>query len=301
MYDVIRSNRADARRETFQVDPSMQVRCITLNVSSLAQSIDFYQSVLGFVKVGKSSSDRAFLSTEGSSANLVELRQVKANPSSATKRAGLYHFAILLPERKFLADMLRNLRSKRDLMRFDGLADHLVSESIYIRDPDLIGIEIYSDRPRTEWNWDGRQIEMSTLPLNTDNLLQESTERGWKHMPSKTRIGHVHLHVNDLSKAVRFYHEILGLNLTATIAGAAFFAAGKYHHHIAANTWLGHSIAPASSESIGLNYFTLELTNEDEYAKLWKQLSKHGRVDESTDSSCFIRDMDGVRIQIQHN
>lgn len=296
---MIKSNRPDARRESF--DPSMQIRRVTLNVSSLAQSIDFYQSILGFITVGKSSSDRVLLSAEGNSTNLLDLRQVSAKSSSTGKRSGLYHFAILLPERKFLADMLQNLRSKRDQVRFDGLADHLVSESIYIRDPDLNGIEIYSDRPREAWSWNGDQIQMSTLPLNTDDLLLESSEQGWKNMPAKTRIGHVHLHVKDLARAVKFYHEILGLNLTATIAGAAFFAAGKYHHHIAANTWLGPDIAPASSESIGLNHFILDLSTEDEFAKLAKQLSKHGPVfDESADCSFFMRDMDGIRIQVQH-
>jgi catechol-2,3-dioxygenase len=169
-------------------------------------------------------------------------------PISTTKRAGLYHFAILLPERRYMADMLQNLYDRHDQVHFDGLADHLVSESIYIRDPDFIGIEIYSDRPASEWKWDGDRMEMATLPLDTNNLLRESTDKGWKEMPPKTTIGHVHLHVRDLSKAIEFYHQILGLNLTVTLPSAAFFAAGQYHHHIPAN-W---TFLPSSGSRMSL-------------------------------------------------
>lgn len=283
----------------FKVDPSMQVQSVTLNVPSLVQSIDFYQSILGFITVGRSSSDRAFLSAVGSPTHLVELRQTKSE-ASREKKSGLYHLAILLPERKFLADMLQNLRLNQDRVRFDGLADHLVSESIYIRDPNLNGIEIYADRPNATWNWNGKQIQMSTLPLNTDDLLRESSDQGWRHMPGGTKIGHVHLQVRDLTKAVEFYHEILGLNLTAGISGAAFFAAGNYHHHVAANTWLGPDITPASPEDSGLNHFTLQLSGADEFGRLMKQLFEYGRaLDESSDNSFFTKDLDGIRIRFQ--
>jgi catechol 2,3-dioxygenase len=174
----------------------------------------------------------------------------------------------LLPERKFLADLLQNLGDKRDQIHLDGLADHLVSESIYLRDPDFNGVEIYSDRPRSEWRWKDTQVEMATLPLNTTNLLKEATEKGWKEMPDKTTIGHIHLHVSDIAKAMKFYYEILGLQLTSAIPTASFFAADGYHHHIATNTWLGTGIAPASSESIGLNRFSIELSSKEELARL---------------------------------
>jgi catechol 2,3-dioxygenase len=297
---VIRNNRAESRREVFKVDTAMQVQSVTLNVSSLAQSIDFYQSILGFITMGRSSSDRAFLSAVGNPMHLMELRQT-VSEESRERKSGLYHLAILLPERKFLADMLQNLRLNQDRVRFDGLADHLVSESIYIRDPDLNGIELYADRPRETWHWDGERIQISTLPLNTDDLIRESTDHGWKQMPGGTRIGHVHLHVRDLAKAVEFYHEFLGLNLTASISGAAFFAAGSYHHHVAANTWLGPDISSASPEDRGLNHFTLELSGKGEFGRLLEQLSEYGQtLNESSDNSFFIKDMDGIRIRFQH-
>jgi catechol 2,3-dioxygenase len=221
-----------------------------------------------------------------------------------TRRAGLYHYAILLPERKYLADMLQNLSEKRSEIRFDGLADHLVSESIYIRDPDNIGIEIYCDRSSSQWKWDGSRVRMETDRLDTEDLLRESTASGWKAMPAKTVIGHVHLHVRNLAKAMKFYRKILGLNFTATYPGAYFFAAGKYHHHIATNIWLGTSIQLASSEHVGLNHFGIELPNKEEYQKTVEQLRQYN-IEAPQDGpsngsakSVFLRDMDDITIRL---
>ena len=298
-------------RQQFKVASSTKIGYVSLNVSNILRSLDFYKNILGFKVVSRPSRKKAILSVDGASSHLVELLQVERNANNnndtfnplgtTKKRAGLYHFAILLPERKYLADMLQNLRDKRDQVHFDGFADHLVSESVYIRDPDFNGIEIYRDRPMSEWNWDGNRIEMATLPLNTSDLLKESTDKGWKEMPSKTTIGHVHLHVKDLAEALKFYHEILGLNLTATIPSAAFFAAGKYHHHIAVNTWLGTNILPASPQGIGLSHFSIELPSKAEYERLVRQLSRYGiGIEDLSERSVFVQDMDGIRVRLQH-
>ena len=285
--------------QKFKMAPSMKIVNVSLNVSVLGRSLDFYQSVLGFKSVARPSDDRALLSAGGS--HLLELQQVKAlDSNSAARRAGLYHYAILLPERKYLADMLRNLNDKSDQVHFDGLADHLVSESIYIRDPDYVGIEIYRDRPISEWKTSGGKIQIATLPLDTDDLLAESTNDGWKEMPAKTTIGHVHLHVTDLDKATKFYGEILGLNLTATIPSAAFFAAGSYHHHIGANTWLGEGIAKANPQGIGLNHFSIELPGKEVHEDLIKRLSRYGLgPSEVSGMSAMVHDLDGIRIRLQ--
>ena len=304
-------NGASTNQQEYKIDPAMKMGHVSLNVSNLSQSLDFYQSVLGFKAVGRPSSGKALLSVGSNDPSyLVELLQVKTGSNndslsrleSSTRRAGLYHFAILLPERKFLADMLQNLNYMRDQVHFDGLADHLVSESIYIRDPDFNGVEIYSDRPRSQWRWKDTKVEMATLPLNTTDLLKEATGKAWKEMPDKTTIGHVHLHVGDLSKAIKFYYEILGLQLTAAIPSALFFAVGGYHHHIATNTWLGTGIAPASSESIGLNHFSIELPSKEELATLVKVFSRRSMAvieGNLSESSVFIRDMDSVKIQVE--
>jgi catechol 2,3-dioxygenase len=301
------SENVDNPIPQFKMGSVMKVSYVSLNVSDLRHSLDFYQSVLGFKTIGRPSGDRTLLSADrNDSSFLVELLQGKTSngkrhAASVAKSAGLYHFAILLPERKHLADMLVNLSHKRDQVYFDGLADHLVSESIYIRDPDFNGIEIYRDRLTTEWRWNGKQIEMATLPLNKNDLLNESTEKGWKEMPVKTTIGHVHLHVSNITRAIAFYQKLLGLNLTATLPSAAFFAAGRYHHHIATNTWLGTGIRQPSSQDIGLNHFAIELSSNDEYSALAKRLSNHGlTMSETPDGSVVIQDVDGIRIRIQH-
>jgi catechol 2,3-dioxygenase len=235
----------------------MRIGYVSLNVSDLQKSLDFYRGVLGFKVLGRPSTDRVLLTADGN-ARVIELLPA-AKPTDGAKRAGLYHLAILLPERKYLADILRHLAGEGDKIHFDGLADHLVSESIYIRDPDSIGVEIYCDRDRSEWRWNDGRVEMATLRLDTDNLFQEATATGWKEMPEGTAIGHVHLHVSNLSKALSFYRDTLGLELTATYPSAYFFAAKGYHHHIAVNTWLGTAISKASPDAIGLNHFAIGL------------------------------------------
>jgi catechol 2,3-dioxygenase len=283
--------------------PAMRIGHVSLNVSDIQRSVDFYQDILGFNVIGGASGEKVLLSASGDSSYLVELLQV-TNPKHDTKprkSAGLYHFAILLPERKYLADMLQNLRNNRDRVHFDGLADHLVSEAIYIRDPDFNGVEIYRDRPTPQWNWNGSQVVMGVLPLDTGGLLKESSEQGWKEMPSRTTIGHVHLHVQNLARETQFYHEILGLNLTATVPNAAFFAAGRYHHHIAANTWLGTDIAPASLNSVGLNHYSIELSNKKQLDETIENLSKHNiELQEQSEesNSVMLHDNDGIAIQL---
>jgi catechol 2,3-dioxygenase len=146
---------------------------------------------------------------------------------------------------------------------------------------------------------------MATLPLNIDDLLKESTVKGWDGMPANTVIGHVHLHVSSLSNTMKFYHEILGLNLTTTYPGAYFFAAGRYHHHIATNTWFGTNILPASPESIGLNHFSIELPNMEEFDRMVKHLQQYKIAAKSSSSlstkAILIHDPNGIRIQVYRN
>jgi len=129
-----------------------------------------------------------------------------AKQIDSTRRADLYHFAILLKQRKDLADVLSHLLKHKDTIKIDGFSDHLVSEAIYIRDPDNIGIEIYRDRIPTTWKWNKNQVEMTIEPLNIEALLAESNI-SWNGFPSDTRIGHVHLHVSNLAKAKKFYSK----------------------------------------------------------------------------------------------
>jgi catechol 2,3-dioxygenase len=305
------SDKVTSAPTDFNIHRGTRIGHVSLNVSDMDRSLEFYEKVLGFKIVERASTERAVLSADEHRHHLVELLQIKDatlagyNPRrpDTIRRAGLYHFAILLPERRYLADMLHNLSQRISEIRFDGLADHLVSESIYIRDPDNIGVEIYSDKPSVKWKWDGGKVRMATVKLDTDDLLRESTASGWKAMPGETIIGHVHLHVSNLAKAMIFYHDMLGLSQTATYPGAYFFAAGRYHHHIATNIWLGTNIHQASSDDIGLNHFSIKLPNEEQYQKTTEQLRQckidtPPNVRSSGSKSAFFRDTDGITIQL---
>lgn len=285
-------NDRDEQRD-FVIHPETRIGYVSLNVSDLDRSLDFYKSVLGFRQVGNAS-DRAMLSVEGNTLHLIELKQ--SEKAAVQKRAGLYHFAILLPERKYLADMLQNLREKQSSMHFDGLSNHLVSESIYIRDLDFNGIEIYRDRPHSEWVWDGNRVRMATTRLDTEDLLQQSTAAGWSEMPAKTVIGHIHLHVSSLEEAMKFYSATLGLHFTASYPGAHFFAAGMYHHHVATNTWLGDEILPAAPDRVGLNHFGIELADSDALARTVANVVGQGVKNQSEPK--FVQDADGIRMRL---
>ena len=224
------------------------------------------------------------------------------------KRAGLFHFAILLPNRRYLANVFKHLTENSDRLYFEGAADHLVSESLYLRDPDSNGVEIYRDKNRSEWKRTGEfQVEMSTERLDLDQLYQEADNFGSWRMPENTVIGHVHLHVSNLSESKKFYSEILGLHHTCTFPGAYFFAANSYHHHVATNTWLGTDIQEANSEELGLDYFTLKLPAKPDFGKLLRQLrSKNIEIISDTNgngnnNTVFIHDPDQIKIQISHN
>jgi catechol 2,3-dioxygenase len=198
------------------------------------------------------------------------------------------------------------LTKNSDKLHFEGAADHLVSESLYLRDPDNNGVEIYRDKNRSEWKRIGEfQVEMSTEPLDLDQLYQEADTIGSWRMPENTVIGHVHLHVSNVSESKKFYSEILGLHHTCTIPGAYFFAADLYHHHVATNNWLGTDIDQANSEELGLDHFTLKLPAKD-FDKLLRQLqSKNMDIisdinDNRNSNSVFIHDPDQIKIQISH-
>ncbi|HEY0811287.1 MAG TPA: VOC family protein, partial [Longimicrobiales bacterium] len=126
-----------------------------------------------------------------------------------------------------------------------GASDHLVSEALYLSDPDGLGIEIYRDRQRSEWNVAGRQLSMATEPLDFDAVLAAGGGAAWSGMPSGTTIGHVHLHVGDIEDAKAFYHDAVGLDLVVwSYPGALFLSAGGYHHHLGTNTWAGPRATP---------------------------------------------------------
>jgi catechol 2,3-dioxygenase len=155
---------------------------------------------------------------------------------------GLYHFALLLPERGDLGQFASHLASFE--MRV-GMADHSVSEALYIWDPDGLGIEIYADRPREAWRRHERELEMTSDPLDIQSVIAAGRGKAWRGAPKGTTMGHVHLHVGSLEQAEAFYHRALGFDKTVwSYPGALFMSAGGYHHHVGVNIW---SQGPAAS------------------------------------------------------
>jgi catechol 2,3-dioxygenase len=283
--------------EPFVISPNARIGQVHLRVSDIQKSTQFYESILGLKKITEAS-EKTLLSPNGKLPYLVALTKSKKELDfSQRKRLGLYHFAILLPERKHLADFFVHLQEHRDEVKIDGFADHAVSEAIYVRDPDYNGIEIYRDRPRSEWIWNENKIHMVTEPLQFEELLRESTGH-WNGMPDSTTVGHVHLHVSSIPKAEKFYSKMLGFSQTAALPGAAFFGAGGYHHHIATNTWLGENALPVSKEFPGLDYFTIELPSNDSLQDTIKNLSDNGVAIKENSTGKFALDSDQITVQI---
>lgn len=306
----------------FIANPSLRIDHVHLKVSNLQNSIDFYQSILGFRMVQKSSENNtSYLGSyepgQDGVSSLLVLSQtdnvgngVTSNPSKIKREAGLYHFAILLPERKFLSSFLQHIQENLKPQYYEGMADHAVSESLYLHDPDNNGIEVYHDRHPSEWIWTGpNKIHMVTEPLDIQNLLNNESYGTWKGFPKKTSIGHVHLHVSNLAKAKKFYQHTIGLYHTASYPGANFFAADRYHHHVATNTWIGTNILPNSANNlsnVGLDHFAMQILDEKNGKDSLKtQMISNGiSIDEylpeseyRQESSFYIYDHDGIKIQ----
>ena len=210
---------------------------VRLQVADLARSLIYYQEILGF-RVLERSAGLATLAAHGDDSPLIELHERPgAAPVPRQGRLGLYHFAILLPDRQALGRFVAHLA---EIGLRAGASDHLVSEALYLHDPDGLGIEVYADRPRATWGHDGRQLLMDTRPLDLQDLVRAAGGQPWTGMPAGTVIGHVHLHVGDIPAADAFFHQALGLDRTVwSYPGALFLSAGGYHHHLGVNTWAG--------------------------------------------------------------
>jgi catechol 2,3-dioxygenase len=270
------------------IDPGTQVGALSLTVADLDRSIAFYRDVMGFALMARSD-EYATLGVAG--APLLLLRaQAGARPFPAHGVTGLYHFAILVPTR---ADLGRWLRHWLDLgLPLPGQGDHLVSEALYLSDPDRNGIEVYRDRPRAEWTWDCGQVRMASDPVDIRGVLEEAARQGepWAGLAAGTRIGHMHLQVGDIARAEAFYHGVLGFDVVAHMPSALFVSAGGYHHHIGMNTWQSRGAGPAPAGTAGLRFFTLELAGEEARAAVVARVRAAGLDVAEADGVVAVRD-----------
>ncbi|MBW3572548.1 MAG: VOC family protein [Gemmatimonadetes bacterium] len=235
----------------FRLPAELRLGRVRLQVADLERSVSWYRDVLG-LRVMDRSADEAVLGTHGQEVPLVVLREHRGSrPAAARGRLGLYHFAILLPDRAALGRFVTHLARIGERA---GASDHLVSEALYLNDPDGLGIEVYADRPRETWRYDAhRQLAMDTRPLDVDALVRAAGGEPWSGMPAGTTIGHVHLHVAEMERAAAFYHDALGLDKVVwSYPGALFLSAGGYHHHLGLNTWAGPGATPAGENDARL-------------------------------------------------
>jgi catechol 2,3-dioxygenase len=259
---------------------------VHLTVSNLERSLVFYQDILGFRLQERNGPS---VSLGAGHEPLVVLNEL---PGARVLRnhSGLYHFAILTPSRLALARSLRRLAEMRVPV---GGGDHLVSEAVYLSDPDGNGIEIYRDRPRSTWAYEHGEIRMDTLPLDFQGILAEleGDQSSWTGLDPQTVLGHMHLHVNDLEQAYTFYHDVVGFDLMVNYGGSAlFFSAGGYHHHLGTNTWAGVGAPPAPPDAAGLRFYEVRLANSAERKRLAERLQAAGIGYEARGEGLFVRD-----------
>lgn len=273
--------------------PDTHIGAVHLAVADLAATVAFYRDVLGFR--GTEDGDAVGFSASGVPPHDVVLRPITTGGTRG-RTAGLYHFAIRLPDRVHLGRALRHLVNAR--APIEGASDHAVSEAVYLHDPEGNGIEIYADRSRDRWPSRAGRLEMTTAPLDLDDLFA-STPGSWDGMPAGTQIGHIHLRVNDLARAEAFYAATLGFDVMARgYPGALFVAAGGYHHHIGLNTWAGR-VGPADPAGPGLRYFAVVLPDRETRDALVARARAAGiQVVPGEGGGVLLRDPDGIGVML---
>ena len=294
----------------FVIHPATRIGHVHLRVADLKRQIEFYERVLGFSLHWRQER------SAGLGAGGADLLRMSEDRDAQRTRGttGLYHFALLIPTRRELARAIARLLSLRYP---NSPTDHLMTETTYLDDPEGNGIELYIDTPE-RGRWDMSDDGFGAVdaqgnphsgrePLDVEALLRElqpgdSLEQT---APEGTRVGHVHLHVADVAKANRFYHDLLGFEIQGQSAavGVSFVSAGGYHHHIGLNTWLGQSAPPAADGALGLRYFQVVLPDGSELKRLTNRLEQANLSVERNEDGVLVRDpsRNGVLLTASQN
>lgn len=275
-----------------------RIQSIDLKVKDLSKMLEFYSDMLGF-RILKNDNTTALLSANGELPYLIKLTEDKNASARIPGSPGLYHTAFRFRNRKELGRVF--LRLFKNKIKFQGFTDHIVSEAVYLADPEGNGVELYADKPREHWNRNGSQIEMDSLPLDLSLITSELDDpEVWNGIDKDTDIGHIHLNVSDIFKPEKFYSLILGFNVTNnSYPGAVFLSAGGYHHHIGANIWNSRKGAVYSGNSAGLLKFTVNIPDKEYIKRIAEEAGKSGLISENSNSDVLsIRDFDGINIDI---
>src|SRR6266571_8812710 len=280
---------------TYASRTPMRVGMVTLRVKNLDAVADYYRDVIGLTVMERSGA-AAKLGSGG-----VRLLVLEARPDAAIEprnAAGLYHTAFLMPMRKDLARWLVHAASNR--VPLSGFADHLVSESVYLDDPEGNGIEVYADRDPSLWQWSAGSVAMATDQLDIDGLLTLADTRAsdYAKAPDGLRIGHVHLRVGDIGRAESFYHGSVGLDPTRRRSGAAFLSSGRYHHHLGINVWQSAGAGRRDETATGLAWFSLEVEKQDLFAAQEERLRQAGAPVAALANGLEAADPWGTRVRL---
>ncbi|KMK76901.1 VOC family protein [Alkalihalobacillus pseudalcaliphilus] len=283
---------------TYTLHADTKLGQFQLKVSQLERSINFYENILGFQTLSRSD-QHAYLSVDGVNPLLIlqEVKGAKVTPPNQT--AGLYHFAILLPSRKELGLLLKNMIAHQIPL---GSGDHGVSEAFYLSDPDQNGIEVYADRPRSQWEIDDHgHYVMTTEAVDVKSMLDVVNDETFKGLPAETVLGHVHLHAHSLPEAVQFYRDVIGFEVVMDVSrmGATFLAAGRYHHHLGLNRWAGPQAPLRTSDAVGLSFYTIVVPTEEELARIQEHFQELNQPFENDQTTLKVVDPNGVNVHFE--
>lgn len=276
--------------------PAAHIGTVTLAVADMSRAVDFYTRVLGLALLDQQG-DRAVLGAGG--VVLLHVHALRDAQRQPPRTTGLYHAAILLPTRADLGRVLLNLMHAR--YPVSGFADHLVSEAVYLDDPDGNGLELYRDRPRETWAWeDGGQVRMASEPLDVAGILAEAgdPDAPFGGMPAGTVIGHIHLRVGDIEQAEAFYSGVIGFDVVARWHGALFISAGGYHHHLGLNTWQSRGASRPPENAVGLREFSVVLPDSAAQRAVVDRLDAAGILHQPAGTDFLVDDPWGNTLRL---
>lgn len=273
--------------EPFRIDPATTIGPVTLGVLDPDRMGQFYRQIIGLT-LSDQTTQRVDL---GIDETILLRLEARPNGRQYPRRAGLFHLAIRLPSRSNLGHWLNHLATTR--YPLDGAGDHLVSEALYLTDPEGNGIELYWDRPRHTWQQDEHGIKMATLAVDLASLQAESPVGTFAGLPVGTTIGHIHLKVDDVEQGVAFYRDVLGFDLTASLPSAGFLSAGGYHHHIGLNMWQSRGASPLPAGALGLVNYMVVLPAEEAKSAILNNLTRLGYPFEKSGPDLMVRDPAG--------
>ena len=283
------STEPQASSAATSIHPGTSIGLVTLRVANLERSRRFYEGILAFQPV-EQASGRVVLGGQDKRP-LLELIEVPGAAPQPRRATGLYHVAILFPTRADLGrELLRVAKAGLEVVQ----GDHLVSEALYLSDPDDNGLELYRDRPRSEWQWTNGMVRMVSDPVDIRGLMEEGKRDAepWEVIPAGTRVGHIHLQVGDIPEARRFYSTILGFDVTSDLYahGALFVSAGGYHHHIGLNTWHSRGAKPTPTNAAGLQTYVIAIPTREGLQEVKARLVAHDVPFEEQEDSIRVND-----------